>query len=293
MKYFDRLHPLPAFVYFLMILLLTMFTSHPVAVGISYFSALFFCGMLLGVKKLFASLAYTLPITLLIALANPLFVHRGETILFFLNDNPVTLEAILYGVQSAFMIMAVFYWCRNYSRVMTSDKFIYLFGRILPKLSLIFSLSLAFLPKLKRKYREIDRAQKALGFYAGKSRFDKVRAKMRVLSILLTNSLESAVTTADSMCARGYGLKGRSSFALYRVTPADMAFLAATLLAGSALVVMLFFGVGDFHYYPAMSKLSWSPLFSCFVLIFALLAFLPTASEIREDLLWHRLRSKI
>ena len=33
----------------------------------------------------------------MLAVMNPIFIHSGETILFFMNDNPVTLEALIYG----------------------------------------------------------------------------------------------------------------------------------------------------------------------------------------------------
>ena len=42
---------------------------------------------------------------LLMAFANPLLVHNGETVLFFMNDNPVTLEAMIYGGMSSLMIV--------------------------------------------------------------------------------------------------------------------------------------------------------------------------------------------
>ena len=203
MRYFDRLHPITAFVYFMLILLVAMLTMNPVIITICYLASVVFCGMLIGIRKLLSSLAYNIPIMLMIALTNPMFVHKGETILFFLNDNPVTKEAIVYGTFASMMIMSVFYLCRCYTEIMTSDKFIYLFGRVIPKLSLVLSMILAFIPKLKRKYKEIDEAQKALGIYATESYVDKIRSKIRVLSILLTNSLETSVDTADSMRARG------------------------------------------------------------------------------------------
>lgn len=93
MKYFERLHPISAFCYFLWMLLIAMLTMHSFIVTICYLSGILFCGMLIGLRKLLVSLAYSIPMMLMIALTDPLFVHKGETILFFLNDNPVTWEA--------------------------------------------------------------------------------------------------------------------------------------------------------------------------------------------------------
>lgn len=293
MKYFQRLHPAVALVYFLFMILIAMFSMHPVVILICYVSGIAFCGMLTNLKNLFKSLAYSIPLTALIAVTNPIFSHRGETILFFLNDNPVTEEAIIYGVFAALMLMSVFYWCRNYSTVMTSDKFIYLFGRIIPKLSLVLSLILAFIPKLKRKYKEIDEAQKALGVYASKSYVDKIRSKMRVLSILLTNSLESAVDTADSMRARGYGLKHRTSFALYRFELSDVIFLFITLVLGISCLTCIIAGGADFSFYPVISVINFSAVNCILYTCIAILGFISFYVEVKENVLWRLLKSKI
>lgn len=80
------------------------------------------------------------------SLANPLFIHNGETVLFFMNDNPITLEAIIYGGVSSLMIVGVLLWCRCYGAILTTDKFLYLFGRLIPKLGLILSMAFRFIP---------------------------------------------------------------------------------------------------------------------------------------------------
>ena len=293
MRYFDRLHPITAFVYFMLLLLVAMLTMNPVIITICYLSSVIFCGMLIGIRKLLSSLAYNIPLMLMIALTNPMFVHKGETILFFLNDNPVTKEAIIYGVFASMMIMSVFYLCRCYTEIMTSDKFIYLFGRVIPKLSLVLSMILAFIPKLKRKYREIDEAQKALGIYATQSYVDKLRSKMRVLSILLTNSLETSVDTADSMRARGYGLKGRTSYAIYRFTASDFAYLVFSIVFGVSAVVLIMLGASEFYYYPTVTVIEGSPIIYILYLSLALFAGSSIFMEVKENILWRYLKSKI
>lgn len=44
---------------------------------------------------------------------------------------PLTLESIAYGCAAAVMLVAVLFWFSCYNEVMTSDKFMYLFGRII------------------------------------------------------------------------------------------------------------------------------------------------------------------
>ena len=79
------------------------------------------------------------PLLLFSAVLNPLFNHEGATILTYLPDgNPLTLESMLYGVSAAAMMVTVILWFSCYNSVMTSDKFLYLFGRVIPALSLLF-----------------------------------------------------------------------------------------------------------------------------------------------------------
>lgn len=293
MRFFDRLHPAVSFLYFVLILFITMFTLHPVLLGILFLTGIFFYAQLKGLCALLKSFLYTLPLMLVITLMNPLFVHRGNTVLFFLNGSPVTKEAMIYGFFTSLMLLAIFYFCQAYSAVMTSDKFIYLFGRVIPKLSLVFSMTLAALPRLLRKYREIDEAQKGLGIYATNSWVDKVKSKLRVFSILVSWSLEASVETADSMRARGYGLKGRTAYSDYRFTSSDTVFLLLTLLLGGTVAVLLFMGVSDFSYYPTVDALRLSPLSLLLYGTLALLASLSILSEGKETLLWHYWESKI
>lgn len=293
MSYFERLHPAASFFYLIAVTAVSMLTMNPVLILISYTASVGFTGMLIGPRRLLLSLAYSIPTAALIALTNPLFVHRGKTVLFFLNDNPVTREAILYGVFAALMIMSVFYWCRCYTEIMTADKFIYLFGGITPRLSLVLSMALAFIPKCKRRFREIDEAQRGLGIYATDSLLDRVRAKLRVFSILVTCTLEGSIETADSMRARGYGLTPRTSASARRLAAGDLLFLLFSVGLTAALVTLIALGAADFDFYPTLSSVR-TDLPAC--LLYAALALLAGTSillEVKETVLWRILKSRI
>ena len=54
--------------------------------------------MLVRKKAILSDMGFYLPLFLLVAVTNPLFSHNGVTPLFFMNGNPVTLEAVVYGV---------------------------------------------------------------------------------------------------------------------------------------------------------------------------------------------------
>ena len=75
----------------------------------------------------------------------------------------MTLESILYGIVAASMVATVICWFSCFNKIMTSDKFIYLFGRIIPSLSLILSMTFRFVPKFKEQVQEVSNAQKSMG----------------------------------------------------------------------------------------------------------------------------------
>lgn len=293
MRYFYRLHPAVAFLYLVTVLVLSMLTLHPVAVGLCFLSGIAFYGMLKGGRALLRSLARTLPLILLVAVTNPIFVHRGETVLFFLSGSPVTLEALVYGAFSAVRLAAVLYWCMCYSEVMTSDKFIYLFGRCIPKLSLTLSVTLAFIPRLKRKLREIEEAREALGIYAEQGYVDRLRGRAHIFSALLSNALEGAIDTSDVMRARGYGLSGRTSYAQYRFARSDLLRLLLAVVPGVLAIVLALLVGGEYSYYPRIAAPSLGAWDIAFYVLIAVFTGAAAFLEIGEDILWHYLRSGI
>ena len=64
---------------------------------------------------------FILPAVILASVLNPLIVHQGETMLWYLpNGNPVTLEAVIYGIGAGFMLASVISWFASFQEVMTS-----------------------------------------------------------------------------------------------------------------------------------------------------------------------------
>lgn len=286
MNTFSSYHPAALLAYFAAVLLVSMFTANPVILGLSLLGSVCFCAMLERPRIFVRGLAFYIPLFIVIAVTNPLFSHNGATPLFFLNGNPVTLEAILYGADIAAMLVAVLYWFKCFNRIMTSEKILFLFGRLIPKLSLLLSAALRFIPLYASQMKKVYQAQKAMGLYAGTGVADRVRGGMRVFSAVLTWSLENAVDTGDSMKARGYGLKGRSHFSLFRFTLRDGLLLGAVVgLLGVALAGLC---IGDlaFSFYPRVTALRITPLALFSYSAFGLLAFLPFCMELVEGIHW-------
>ena len=111
----------------------------------------------------------------------------------------------------------------------SSDKVVFLFGRIMPSLSLVISMALRFVPRFSAQMKLVRNAQHTIGRDINEGTlFQKIRNAVKILSIMITWSLENAIETADSMKSRGHGLKGRTSYSLYKFDKRD-AFMLCTI----------------------------------------------------------------
>ncbi len=293
MKAFGIYHPFVLLLYFLSVLLVAMFVSNPVLEVTALLGGCLFCLILQNKREIPGNVGFYTILFLMVAVTNPLFSHNGVTPLFFLNGNPVTLEAFVYGVAIAVMVIGVMMWCKCYSEIMTSDKFLYLFGRIIPKLSLILSMALRFIPMFKRQMRRVNRAQKAMGLYSSKSFVDKIKSAMRIFMAMISWSIENAMETSASMKARGYGIKGRTNFSIFRFYFHDGILLTTCILLLGLTIAGTASGEMVFYYYPKISELNRSPYAISVYTAFFILSFLPSIIEVKEALVWKYYRSKI
>jgi energy-coupling factor transport system permease protein len=121
----------------------------------------------------------------------------------------------------------------------------------------------------------------------------KAKHGIKILSILVTWSLENAIETADSMKARGYGLPGRSAFSIFRFGRRDLFALTFILGCGAHIIVGAVSGGLYWRYFPTVKGV-WSGAytFSVFAVYFALTA-MPIFININEDFKWKRIALKI
>ena len=288
---FSSFHPIINFLYFALVLIFTMFLMHPVSLLISLACALTYAVNLNGRKAVRFSLQFMLPMMLIAAIVNPAFNHVGMTILTYLpSGNPLTLESILYGLASAAMLAAVITWFSCYNAVMTSDKFVYLFGRVIPALSLVLSMTLRFVPKFKSQLQVVSEAQRCVGRdVSNGSLLQRAKYAITILSIMVTWSLENAIETADSMKSRGYGLPGRTAFSIYRFDDRDKAVLCWLCFCGFYIFSGWMVGGLQWQYYPLLKGTLTGAFPVSFQLVYLALCLTPVVVNAVENRKWKRL----
>lgn len=283
-------HPIVSFGYFVAVIAGTLLFIHPVFAYISLASAIIFAAFVNGKKSILATLGFGIPMFIFVALANPLFNHHGSTFLFYIEDNPVTLESFYYGLVAGAMMFASVVWFTCYNTVVTSDKFLYIFGRVLPSIALIVSMTLSLIPRLLSQVKVIADSQRTVGLdWKSGTVKQRVRSSARILSILVSWSLEDAVTTADSMRARGYGQHKRTSFSIFRFEKRDGVMLGAIILLAAAEIAAYATGRGTMTFYPAVIPPSFDAVDIVLYASFFALGMLPTAIQIKEDRKWKQL----
>ena len=284
---FSRCHPLVNFLFFLGAIGFGVVIQHPAyiaasaAAGAGYY-------MLLRPRTGWKLVLGMLPVFLFVTAINPLFNLQGDHVLFLLFGRPYTLEALIYGMATAGIFVVMMLWFACYSIVLTSDKFICLFGSLIPALSLLLTMVLRMIPNLMRKAMQLLYSRRSIGKGAAKesSSREKLLDGMKLLSALTDWALEGSIVTGDSMRSRGYGSARRTSFRIYRLTGRDAALTAAIVMLAAGVIL-----AGNFEatFVPAVSlaSLGWGfGIYWVFLLI-------PMAMHVKEAIVWHISISRI
>ena len=291
---FSRLHPLVIFVYLCGVVAITIISNNPIMLGIAFLASLVYSVTLCGVRGVRKNLFLMIPIVVFTVVIQPLFSHNGSTPLYYINDKAVTLEMVLYGLTVSVLLLSTIQWFTCYNVLITSDKFLYLFGRIIPSLALIISMIFRMIPLLRHRFAEIDEAQVAMGKKTkGIGISNRAKIFMKELSILIAWSLEASIDTSDSMEARGYGLKGRTSFHLFKWKKNDCAWLVAILWISTVCIYGIVEKSVQIYYFPIFKMKEMSVTSYVTVISFVILAISPIIYDLGGKLKWQRLNSKM
>ena len=290
---FSTYHPVTNVVFFLGAIILGMFFIHPVFVVVSILISISYLVTLKKAKAI-KELLYMLILFVLISAINPIFNRMGATVLFRYFNRPYTLEALIYGMTLAGMAVSILCWFACYNSIMTSDKFIYLFGRIIPAVSLVLSMILRLIPNFIRKTKQISVARASIGMAgdSSSSKFEKIRNGTQTLSALTNWALEGGIITADSMRSRGYGTGKRTNFAKYQFDARNIILFSIFIILIAITIFCAAKGSTQAEYVPFFS-MAWFGDFDMLlgIIVYGVFLVIPTVLELKEIIKWRILRS--
>ena len=283
-SFFYRLRTGTLLLLLLAVSLITMLRVHPVVSLLSMCSGALSLLLYGGRGELRALLRFCLPVGLLLILFNLAFNRNGVTVLFYIGDAAVTLESVLYALFTAFAFCGAVLWFSFFCAFLDSDRVYRLFARFSKGLAVIFSLSLALVPKILEKYEEIKLQERAET--DKKHRFTQ---NILQLSALFSWVLEDSFETAVSMKARGALLKEKRQTQKQKATVAD---ILLWILCVACVAIMFFSPPMLAEIYPKFrqeaylqNSISYIPLF--------LLYFSPVIFKIWEVTKWKFIARKI
>ena len=292
---FATYNPITNIVFFLGAIIMGMFFLHPVYVAASILTGVIYL-ITLKKRKALRELLLMLVMFVVLSIINPIFDRLGGTVLFWLFKKPYTLEALIYGMTLGGMAVAILCWFACYNAIMTSDKFIYIFGKVIPAVSLILSMILRLIPNLSRKTRQIAAARSCIGKAGSSSasRMEKIRNGTLILSTLTSWSLEGGIITADSMRSRGYGTGKRTTFAKYRFDARNIVLVAVMAVLIILTVICAAKGGTKAEFVPFFT-MTWfgEPAMLLGLLAYVLFLLIPMFLTCKEKIKWRILRSKM
>ena len=290
---FESCHPAVNFIFFAAALYGTVRFDHPVFLAIACASAFAYSVRRCGKRAAAVNLGF-LPLILAFALYYSSYHHFGVTVLRqnFIGNN-LTVESFVCGLVIGLQFATLCMWLEAVFRVVTSDKVVYLFGRVSPRLSLFLTILLRFIPRIGREARKIDLARKGIGRGSNQGNlFRRICNCLRMFSMLITWMISALALESDSMRSRGSLLRGRTAFSIYRFDNRDRAFVIA-LFSGITLTAMgAILGATTMFYNP---RIIWKPLESVSAVTaagYAAVCLLPMGLELWTEYRFQRARRR-
>ncbi len=290
---FDSYHPAINLIYFVAAIGCAFAFNHPVFVAISFAAAFAYSVKLNGLRGLVFNLCL-IPVCAAYVAWYSYYTHFGVTVLSQnFVDNNITLEAILYGIQRAFTAAAFLMFMSCVFSVISSDKVVYLFGKVSPKLSLFLSILLRTVPRVKTTVRRINVSRGGVGRGTsgnGLGLIARLRNALTIISITITWTLESFLESSLSMKSRGYTLKGRTAFSIYRFDNRDRSFVIFLFICLTLIAMAIMLDQTRIIYDPIIYMNRITRTSCIFYLAYAAMLIMPMILQIAGEIRFAQLR---
>ena len=259
---FERCHPAVNLIYFAAVVASMITFQHPVFLVISSLCAFTYSVKRNGWKAVVFNLCL-LPFVVAFALYYSSYTHFGMTVLSQnMVGNNMTLESLVYGIVLGMIGAGVCMWFSCVFSVFTTDKVVYLFGKVSPRLSLFLAIALRMIPRIKKEAKRINMAQQGIGRGANQGNlWQRFRNSLRIVSMLITWTIDSLTIASESMRSRGSSLRGRKAFSIYRFDNRDRLFVIGLFLCLTLTMMAVLLGQTDMVYDPQIIWTHVSPLF--------------------------------
>ena len=277
-------HPITNLIYFAVAIMIPILFMHTVIIAVSFLCAtVYYYAIRRGGFKAYMGIVFVM---ILSSLVNPLFSHRGRTILFYFpTGNAMTLESLIYGLTTGVMIGSIMLWVMALSNNMDSSKLISTVGKKAPTVATILALVFRFVPRYAEQAAKTRKVLAANEISTG----NKLKDAANVFDITTTWALESSLETSYAMKARGYGNTKRSFYNRYKFKVKDALVIVASLVVMGLIVLVFAKGWMRQSFYPMVTKKDCMAVY----IIYTAFCLIPVGINIGEYVRWQLLKRKI
>ena len=288
---FERCHPAVNLIYFAAVLTGTVTFQHPAFLMISFLCAFAYSVKRNGWKAWMFNLCL-LPLVAAFALYYSSYTHFGMTVLRQnMVGNNMTLESLVYGVVLGVIGAGVCMWFSSVFSVFTTDKVVYLFGKVSPGFSLFLAIALRMIPRIQKEAKRINMAQQGIGRGANQGNlWQRFRNSLRIFSMLITWTIDSLTIASESMRSRGSNLRGRKAFSIYRFDNRDRLFVIGLFLCLTLTMMAILLGQTDMVYDP---KIIWTQVNPLFCIGYGILCLMPLGLELWTEYRFQKARRMV
>lgn len=258
-KAFEKSHPFVMACYFIVSTVAIMVINHPLFLIASFVIAIFNAKLFVSTSTLLKVLKGSLLFVVIMVTINIFLNQNGTTEIIRVFGQTITLEVITYSCIMSFMLLLIFQLSLLFNETMNGAKLMYVLSKLVPKTGLVTMLALRYVPLLKVQLQQIMTVQKLKGYSMTEGTLiERIKSGLLLLQLLLTISLEDALQTAESMKARGYGLKiKRTSYTPYIWSIYDSISIIILVVIFLSTIISTFTGLGMITVYPKL-QISWS-----------------------------------
>ena len=221
-------------------------------------------------------------------------------------------------------------WFSTFNQVMGVERILGAIGKVLPNVSLLITMIMRFIPQYTRHQRKVsmvnkvnkrnygekinllnrEKTEKENVIEARKRQkkknyieackkqkkkngidkiIDSIKEGSRTFSITTTWALENSIYTADSMKARGFGTGRRTNYSNYKFQKRDYLLMGWLVILWLVVVFSLEREKVYTYYYPFIQVKNNVVVY----LIYGLLCLTPVLINVKEEIRWLILKSRI
>ena len=288
---FELCHPAVNLIFFAAVLVGMITFQHPVFLVISFLCAFAYSVKRNGWKAVVFNLCLLL-FVVAFALYYSSYTHFGMTVLHQnMVGNNMTLESLVYGAVLGVIGAGICMWFSCVFSVFTTDKVVYLFGKVSPRLSLFLAIALRMIPRIKKEAKRINMAQQGIGRGVNQGNlWQRFRNSLRIFSMLITWTIDSLTIASESMRSRGSSLRGRKAFSIYRFDNRDRLFVIGLFLCLTLTMMAMLLGQTDMVYDP---KIIWTQVNPLFCIGYGVLCLMPLGLELWTEYRFQKVRRMV